>query len=130
MCDTTTRSRRARSIPRPRWALLYGLVSLAVAGLAVIEVAAPLGAVGTGLGCGLALGAFAAMALWVRRNGAALDLQEWCECASARVTVRVIPSRRPELPVSMPAEPPGPSRLGHGRGEEEEEEWAVSSARR
>lgn len=81
-------------MPRPRWALLYGVGGLAAGALAVIEVVAPAGGVRTGLGCGLTLGAFAAMARWVRRNRAALDLQEWCECAGARVTVRVIPSRQ------------------------------------
>jgi hypothetical protein len=35
---------------------------------------------------------------WTRRNRAALDHLDWCGCASARVTVRVIPSHRRERP--------------------------------
>jgi hypothetical protein len=34
------------------------------------------------------------MAQWARRNRAALDHLDWCDCASERVTIRVIASRR------------------------------------
>src|SRR3989442_13198100 len=37
-----------------------------------------------------------AMALWTRLNRRALDQLGWCECAAATITVRVIPSDRPE----------------------------------
>jgi hypothetical protein len=43
--------------------------------------------------CGLVLAGFGAMARWARRNRAALDARDWCECA--RFTMRVIPSRQP-----------------------------------
>jgi len=36
------------------------------------------------------------MALWARLNRRALDQLGWCECAAATITVRVIPSDRPE----------------------------------
>jgi len=45
---------------------------------------------------GIALAAFVAMALWIRGNRAAFDYADWCECAAEKITVRVIPSRRPE----------------------------------
>jgi hypothetical protein len=34
------------------------------------------------------------MAGWVRANRVRLDLDDWCVCASERITVRVISSRR------------------------------------
>src|SRR5207245_6900455 len=45
---------------------------------------------------GIALAAFVAMALWIRGNRAAFDYADWCECAAEKITVRVIPSQRPE----------------------------------
>ncbi|HEX9822534.1 MAG TPA: hypothetical protein VGD07_23290 [Methylomirabilota bacterium] len=47
----------------------------------------------------LALAAVAAMAVWIRSNRTALDLQQWCECAAATITVRVIPSPGPAIAV-------------------------------
>jgi len=54
------------------------------------------GAERTALQCGLVFGGFAAMVQWIRRNRAALDHLEWCDCASSQVTMRVIPSHREE----------------------------------
>ena len=48
------------------------------------------------LACVPALAVFVAMALWIRGNRAAFDYADWCECAAEKITVRVIPSRRPE----------------------------------
>ena len=96
MCDVTVRSRLARTTPRPRWSRLYGIVTLMLAALAAIELVVLPGPAQTLIGCGLALGGCAAMAQWARRNRVALDQQGWCECASATLTVRVIPSDRPE----------------------------------
>ena len=48
------------------------------------------------LQCGLVLGGFVAMVQWTRRNRAALDRLDWCDCASSRVTMRVIPSHSSE----------------------------------
>ena len=83
MCDVTPRSGRSRAIPRPRWGLLYGLVTLMLAALAGVSAQ-------TALQCGLALSGFGAMALWVRLNRTALDQQDWCECAAEKISVRVI----------------------------------------
>jgi hypothetical protein len=94
MCDVTTRSRRARTIPRPRWGLLYGIATLMLAALAAVEFVASLGAAQTVLRCGLVLGGLGAIALWARLNRMALDQQNWCDCAAERITVRVILSRR------------------------------------
>jgi hypothetical protein len=82
-------------IPRPRWGRLYGI---ALAGLAVLtlgNVAIPDVARSPldGLVAGAVLVAFA---WWTRGNRAALDQQAWCECAGETLTVRVVPSRRPE----------------------------------
>jgi hypothetical protein len=55
--------------------------------LAIVEATSPPGSTTTGLQCGIVLGGFAAMAAWVRRNRAALDGQEWCECARTRIAV-------------------------------------------
>jgi hypothetical protein len=49
------------------------------------------------LRCLLALGLSVAMAAWIRANRPACDLQEWCDCAGAQMTVRVIESRRPQV---------------------------------
>jgi hypothetical protein len=96
MCDVTAGSGHARTTPRPRWGLLFGLATLMLAALAAVEFVVSAGPTQTVLRCGLALGGFAAMALWARRNRVAIDAQGWCDCAGATVSVRVIPSRRRE----------------------------------
>ncbi|MGH2670018.1 MAG: hypothetical protein ACRDH5_13055 [bacterium] len=102
-------------MPRPRWGVLYGMGAVTLAALTAIEVRGVPGVLQTLLRCTLALATFAAMALWVRFNRAALDLQNWCECAASKITVRVIQARRP---VPEPAE------------EEDEEAEALTVARR
>jgi hypothetical protein len=63
--------------------------------LAVVEARLVPAFTETLLECGLVFGGFGAMALWARRNRAALDCQKWCECARTQVTIRVIPSVDP-----------------------------------
>ncbi len=46
------------------------------------------------LECALVVAGFVAMARWARGNREQIDRLEWCDCASSRVTMRVIPSRR------------------------------------
>ena len=87
MCDT---AEAGSSIARPRWSRLYAAALSPLAVLAVVEVAGPPNVIRTILRCVLGLAAIAGMAIWVQRNRAALDLQDWCACASASVTVRVI----------------------------------------
>jgi hypothetical protein len=65
-----------------------------------------------------------AIALWVRGNRAALDQQDWCECAADTLTVRVIASRRPEACV-----PRLPELTVYLPAEEAEEAWTVGSPR-
>jgi hypothetical protein len=65
--------------------------------LAAVETGLAPGFTETLLECGLVLCGFGAMTVWARRNRVALDYQDWCGCASTRVTMRVIPSRQPEL---------------------------------
>jgi hypothetical protein len=67
-----------------------------LAALATAEALVAPGAELTALQCGLVLAGFGAIVGWTRRNRTALDHLDWCDCASARVTVRVIPSHRPE----------------------------------
>ena len=98
MCGMTERSGWLRTTPRPRWGRLYALAGLMLAALAVVEVLVSPSPELTALRCGLILGGFGAMVQWTRRNRAALDHLDWCGCASARVTVRVIPSHRRERP--------------------------------
>ena len=96
MCDSTLLAEGAGT--RPRWRVLYGVVCLPLAMLGLVDVAAPPAPVRTLLRLTLVLGAFAAMAVWVRANRTALDLHEWCACAASTVTVRVIESPRPSAP--------------------------------
>ena len=96
MCGMNERSGEPRALPRPRWGGLYALAGLMLAALAAVETLVGPGAELTALRCGLVLTGFGAMVGWARRNRTALDHVDWCECASARVTVRVIPSHRRE----------------------------------
>ena len=96
MCAVTERSGRPRALPRPRWGGLYTLAGLLLAALAAVEALVAPGAELTALQCGLVLAGFGAIVGWTRRNRVALDHLDWCDCASARVTVREIPSHRRE----------------------------------
>ena len=79
-----------------------------LAALAMAEMLVSPGPELTALRCGLVLGGFGAMVRWTRRNRAALDRLDWCDCASARVTVRVIPSHRRERARAAVADMPAP----------------------
>jgi hypothetical protein len=64
--------------------------------LLLVQVLVAAGVERTVLQCGLVFGGFATMVQWTRRNRAALDHLDWCDCASSRVTMRVIPSGHDE----------------------------------
>ena len=96
MCEVTERSGRPRALPGPRWGGLYALAGLMLAALAAVETLVAPGAELTALQCGLVLAGFGAIIGWTRCNRAALDHLDWCDCASAKMTVRVIPSHRRE----------------------------------
>jgi hypothetical protein len=89
--------------------LLYGAAFSPLAALAVVEISAPPNAIRTLLRFVCAAGAFGGMAVWVRASRTALDMLNWCACAGATVTMRVIESRRPspltelDTPVHAPA---------------------------
>jgi hypothetical protein len=104
MCE-----RPSRSIGRPRWGWLYGVTLPPLAALAVVEAATPPNVLRTVLRYALALTAVAGMALWLRANRAAFDLQDWCDCAGATVTVRVIESRRPVVTDRTESPEPAPA---------------------
>ena len=79
-----------------------------LAALATAELVVTPGAELTALQWGLVLAGFGAMVGWTRRHRAALDHLDWCDCASARVTVRVIPSHRREWARAAVADMPAP----------------------
>ena len=108
MCGMTERSGSPRALARPRWNGLYALAGLLLAALAIVEALVARGAEQTVLECGLVLAGFGAIVGWTRRNRAALDRLDWCDCASARVTVRVIPSHRRERARVTVADVPAP----------------------
>jgi hypothetical protein len=120
MCGTNEISRGlVTTIQRPRWARLYGIAFVGLAALTIGNVAVPDGARSPLDGL-VAAAVFVAFALWIRGNRAALDQQGWCECAADTLTVRVIPSRRPE-PIRLI-----PSRVPHVIPVADDEEAGVA----
>jgi hypothetical protein len=101
MCDTTTRPAPRQALSRPRWGLLYAAMLPQLAALALVEAAEVPDVTRIALRLALVLGAFAAMAVWIRRNRAAIDLLDWCACAGETLTIREIRSHRP-LPAALP----------------------------
>ena len=96
MCGVSERSGRSRAFPRPKWRGLYAVAGLMLAALATAEILVTPGAELTALQCAIVVAGFGAMVGWTRLNRAALDRMDWCACAGARVTMRVIASRRSE----------------------------------
>jgi hypothetical protein len=94
MCDAKSRLERSPTPPRPRWSGLYLVAAGMLGVLLAVQAFVSAGSERTALQCGLVLTGFGAMARWARRNRAALDHLDWCECASAQTTIRVIPSDR------------------------------------
>ena len=79
---------------RPSWWGLYARAGLMLAAFLSVQVLVASGIELTTLGCALVVAGFVAMARWARGNREQLDRLEWCDCASSRVTMRVIASRR------------------------------------
>ncbi len=92
MCDTAARPKRAPGVPQPRWSMLYGFGFLMLGAVLMVEIAPLPAAWQTALGCGLGFAGFATLAGWVRRNRVALEQEDWCDCAAAKMTVRELPS--------------------------------------
>jgi hypothetical protein len=101
MCEMSS-----RPIGRPRWGWLYAAALSPLGALAIVEAATLPNPLRIVLRSALALTALAGMAVWARANRAAFDLQNWCECAAATITVRVIESHPP-----MTCARPGPPAL-------------------
>jgi hypothetical protein len=89
MCETPS-----RTVGRPGWGWLYGVTLPPLAALAVVEAATPPTLLRIVLRSALALVALGGMAVWIRANRIAFDLQHWCACAPGTITVRVIESHR------------------------------------
>jgi hypothetical protein len=125
MCAPRSVSKRGGlTIARPRWTVLYAIAAFGLAALAIAEAAA--GALlRPALESVIGGAVFLGIALWLRSNCAALDQQDWCECAGQTVTVRVIASRR--LAPSRPVVPRVPEPLPP---DVHEELWAVGVADR
>ena len=104
MCHGTTSRGRASAVAPPRWGLLYAGTLPQLAALAAVEAAHSPHLVRLTLRCLLAVSVFAAMSAWLRSNRPALDLQDWCDCAGDRMTIRVIDSPAP-TPAGRPFEP-------------------------
>jgi hypothetical protein len=116
MCHTSIAA-RASAISRPRWGALYATVLPQVAALGVVEALHSPAALRVALRCALALGLFATMAVWQRANRLAFDLQNWCDCAGQRMTIRVIESQR----LAPPAQPLEPDFIAPALAEEDYE---------
>jgi hypothetical protein len=107
MCDVSEGSGRARALERPGWAGLYALAGLMLAALTVAQMLIAPGVELTALQYGIVVAGFGGMVGWTRRNRAALDRMDWCDCARARVTMRVIPSHRPRRARAVAEDVPG-----------------------
>lgn len=106
MCETTLRKTPGSAVSRPRWGLLYTATLLQIAALGVVDVVPSPHPARFALCCLLALGVFATMALSIRANRPAFDLQDWCDCAGERMTIRVIECGVPQAE-ALPLEPAG-----------------------
>ena len=100
MCDAVTPVPGTRS--SPRWLGLYAATVPSLVALGIVEVAAPSNPLRTVARCMFTLATFVGMGWWVHASRAAIDLQQWCDCAPRTITVRVIPSRRPDAPSRVP----------------------------
>jgi hypothetical protein len=100
MCHDRIEAGSPRFLPRPRWKALYGLAVLSAASLATVELLNAAGVVRTALRCGIVVATAVAIAFWVNHNRIALDAEDWCACAGARMTVRVVASAAPPVPAA------------------------------
>jgi hypothetical protein len=105
MCDTATRSMSPRTNHGPHWRTLYVGVVLMLAAIGAVDATGTAGRTKAIVECGLVMGEIGTMAFWTRRNRAPLDLEQWCECAAATVTIRVIPSCHAVGPPAHAVEP-------------------------
>ena len=108
MCGVSEPSRRSRALARPGWGGLYAVAGLMFTALAIVETLVAPGAELTALQCGIVVAGFAGIVGWTRRSRAAFDRMDWCDCASARVTIRVIPSHRSGRTQAVAADVPVP----------------------
>jgi len=89
---------RVRGVRPPRWGWLHAVVAVTGVVLVVVQRLTPAGGLRVSLDVAVSLAGFGALAAWARLHPAALDLADWCECAGATVTVRVIAGRVPRHP--------------------------------
>lgn len=114
MCAGNVPSRRRPGEPRPRWSSLYGLAAAFASAVTAVTLLTAEGPSRDALLAGLSLAGFGSIGAWVRRNAAALEVQDWCPCASRTVAMRVVRPRRrrPQAFPVPPAHPAGPPAAG------------------
>jgi hypothetical protein len=93
-----TKDATRQGITTTRWVFLHAVALSPLAALAVVEAVGLPHATRILTDCGLVLGTVIGVGWWLRAHRAALDLQEWCECAPRTMTIRVIESRLPVSP--------------------------------
>ena len=120
MCDTQRQRVAGSAIGRPRWELLYAVTVPQLAALAAVEAGQSPHAARIAFRYFVTLGVFGAMSVWLRANRPSFDLQNWCDCAGERMTIRVIESHRPQ-PVALPLDHPATI------ADEVEEEYEVAA---
>lgn len=105
MCDAVAVT---PDIRRPLWPVLYGLVGLMTVSDLTVAMLMPAGIVANVVQGAIGIVTLAAAAGWIRANRVALDLDDWCTCASEQTIVRVILSRRLGAPPTVAAPPIAP----------------------
>jgi hypothetical protein len=103
-----------RATGRPHWGWLYGATLVPLTAFAFVEAVTFPTLPRIVLRGGLLLAMLAGTALWLRANRAAVDLQQWCDCAPRTMMIRVIESRRPEPPGRVDPADPMPAEADEG----------------
>jgi hypothetical protein len=86
----------------PRWGRLYAIVAAGAVAAVVTRAGLPASPLRAAILTAIPVLTGIAVAWWTALNRVALDLVDWCDCAAATVTVRVIMAEpRPATPRPM-----------------------------
>lgn len=132
MCDVAASSAKST---RPKWSVLYALVSVGLALFAVVDTLSPPGGWRTLIHGFAAVVLCGGMAAWVRANRRALAQAGWCTCAAEKTTVRVFHPQPRARALAQPTKrvPPRVHPVALGQADpvhEKEAECSVTSDRR